>query len=236
MNKKLKLIIPVLLFFILSGSVEAKISPKLATSEKKYKIIVVQKGDSLWKLAKTYYNNHYYWTRFKRFNTFTNTNRLYPGEKLIVNIEDVEQVAPPVLGTASERILESNFQEEKIILEKEIERLKSEQEIKLKELQESKDNINNLILKLESSKERIVSLEAEVEDLKKSQQVSITNAKDAAPKEERIKMLLDEIQTVRSENEMTEKFVIELRKSLNEADTEIEGLKNEISQLKDKEK
>lgn len=234
MNKELKLIIPALIiFFVLSGSVEAKISPKLAISEKKYKIIIVQKGDSLWKLAKIYYNNHYYWTRFKRFNTFTNTNRIYPGEKLIVNIEDVEQIAPPatdvISGIASEKILEPKFQEEKVILEKEIERLKSEQEIKLKELQESKDTINNLILKLESSKESIVSLEAEVENLKKSQQ-------DVASKEERIKALTDEIQTVRSENEMTEKFVIELRKSLNEADTEIERLKNEMIQLKDKEK
>ena len=45
----------------------------------------IQKGDTLWHLAKNYRNDPLLWREFEKYNIFTNPHLIYPKEKLQVS-------------------------------------------------------------------------------------------------------------------------------------------------------
>ena len=58
----------------------AKITPKSVDEETR--LITIQEGDTLPKLAEKYLNDPLLWEEFKKYNDFTDPNVLHPGEKM----------------------------------------------------------------------------------------------------------------------------------------------------------
>ena len=67
--------------FVLNTS--AKITPK--QSDEATVIYEVQKGDSLWALAKKYRHDPHLWREFEKYNVFTNPSMINPREQLRVS-------------------------------------------------------------------------------------------------------------------------------------------------------
>jgi len=47
-------------------------------------LITIEEGDTLWELASKYLEDPGLWREFKKYNSFTDPNLIFPGEKLRV--------------------------------------------------------------------------------------------------------------------------------------------------------
>ena len=63
----------------------AKITPK--ETDDATGMYIIQKGDTLWGLAKKYRQDPLLWREFEKYNIFTNPHRIYPNEELQVSVE-----------------------------------------------------------------------------------------------------------------------------------------------------
>lgn len=81
------------------------------------KIYVVQIGDTLWGIAKKFYNNPFEWKKIHSANPeIKNPDLIYPGEKLVIPLEavvPVEKIAPVEEVTPIEKITPVLEMEEK---------------------------------------------------------------------------------------------------------------------------
>jgi chromosome segregation ATPase len=55
-------------------------------------VITIKKGDTLWHLARKYLDNPTKWPEFRKYNTFTNPHRIYPGEKMQLPIKAAKEI------------------------------------------------------------------------------------------------------------------------------------------------
>ena len=55
-------------------------------------LITIVKGDTLWELAVEHLDNARSWPEFKQYNTFSDPNRIFPGEMMRIPAEVVEEV------------------------------------------------------------------------------------------------------------------------------------------------
>lgn len=55
-------------------------------------LITIVKGDTLWDLAAKHLENARAWPEFKQYNTFTDPDRIYPGEMMRIPVEVVEAI------------------------------------------------------------------------------------------------------------------------------------------------
>jgi len=55
-------------------------------------VITIKKGDTLWHLASKYLGNPTKWPDFKKYNKFTNPNRIYPGEKMQLPVKAAKAI------------------------------------------------------------------------------------------------------------------------------------------------
>jgi predicted RNase H-like nuclease (RuvC/YqgF family) len=55
-------------------------------------VITIKKGDTLWHLARKYLNNPTKWPEFKKYNKFTNPNRIYPGENMQLPVKAAKAI------------------------------------------------------------------------------------------------------------------------------------------------
>ncbi len=55
-------------------------------------LITIVKGDTLWHLAIKHLDSARSWPEFKKYNTFTNPDRIYPGEMMRIPAEEVEEM------------------------------------------------------------------------------------------------------------------------------------------------
>lgn len=55
-------------------------------------LITIVKGDTLWDLATRHLENARSWPEFKEYNTFSDPDRIYPGEMMRVPAEEVEMM------------------------------------------------------------------------------------------------------------------------------------------------
>ena len=63
-------------------------------------LITIVKGDTLWDLAAKYLEDSENWPEFRKYNTFTNPDRIYPDEIMRIPVpmmeEIIEKEAPTV--------------------------------------------------------------------------------------------------------------------------------------------
>ena len=55
-------------------------------------LITIVKGDTLWDLAAAHLENSRVWPEFKKYNTFTNPDRIYPDEMMRIPAKMVEEI------------------------------------------------------------------------------------------------------------------------------------------------
>ena len=55
-------------------------------------LITIVEGDTLWGLAATHLENPLKWPEFKKYNTFTNPDRIYPDEMMRIPAKMVEEI------------------------------------------------------------------------------------------------------------------------------------------------
>ena len=81
-------------------------------------LITIEEGDTLWELANKYLEDPGLWREFKKYNSFTDPNLIFPGEKLRV---------PKSFAMPAQSVI-TTVQEKKLLTEEEIKAI--DQEIK----------------------------------------------------------------------------------------------------------
>ena len=74
--------------YILTASAKITPNPDMEGTD----LITIVKGDTLWDLAAKYLENSRAWPEFKQYNTFTDPDRIYPGEMMRIPVKVVEQI------------------------------------------------------------------------------------------------------------------------------------------------
>ncbi len=73
--------------------------PDPATFPQGAKVYTIQKGDTLWDLAKQFYGNPYLWPQLWEQNTYiTDSHWIYPGDPLLIQGETTAEAAPVGVG------------------------------------------------------------------------------------------------------------------------------------------
>jgi DNA repair exonuclease SbcCD ATPase subunit len=109
---------------------EAKITPK----RKDAMMITIKKGDTLWSLAKKYYNNPELWPVFKKYNIFTDPHWIYPGEKLAIGYKTARKLDTTLQERLRRLVAEKKAKIKKIIaLKEELAKLQQEAAVYKKE-------------------------------------------------------------------------------------------------------
>ena len=74
--------------YIITASAKITPNPDMEGTD----LITIVKGDTLWDLAAKHLENSRAWPEFKQYNTFTDPNRIYPGEMMRIPVEVVVQI------------------------------------------------------------------------------------------------------------------------------------------------
>ena len=74
--------------YILTASAKITPNPDMEGTT----LITIIKGDTLWDLAATHLENPRSWPEFKKYNTFSNPDRIYPGEMMRIPAEMVMEI------------------------------------------------------------------------------------------------------------------------------------------------
>ena len=74
--------------YILTASAKITPNPDMEGTT----LITIMKGDTLWDLAATHLENSRSWPEFKKYNTFSNPDRIYPGEMMRIPAEMVMEI------------------------------------------------------------------------------------------------------------------------------------------------
>ena len=88
--------------YILTASAKIIPNPDTAGTD----LITIVKGDTLWDLAAKHLENSRSWPEFKQYNTFTNPDRIYPGEMMRIPVKMVEEIIEEVPMVTLEEIKE----------------------------------------------------------------------------------------------------------------------------------
>ena len=81
--------------YILTASAKITPNPDMEGTD----LITIVKGDTLWDLAAKHLENSRAWPEFKQYNTFSDPNRIYPGEMMRIPVEMVEEIIEKVIET-----------------------------------------------------------------------------------------------------------------------------------------
>ena len=74
--------------YILTASAKITPNPDMDGTD----LITIVKGDTLWDLAAKHLENSRAWPEFRQYNTFTDPDRIYPGEMMRIPVEMVEEI------------------------------------------------------------------------------------------------------------------------------------------------
>lgn len=97
-------------------------------------LITIEEGDTLWELASKYLEDPGLWREFKKYNSFTDPNLIFPGEKLRV---------PKSFTMPVESVITA-VEEKKLLTETEIETIKSQLNEMVSKLSNNQKQIDGL--------------------------------------------------------------------------------------------
>lgn len=216
-NFKTLISIIIMISFLLPCPAMAKITPK-EVKDKKVVVITIKKGDTLWWLSEIYYKNPEMWKRFMELNTFTNPDMIFPGEKLIVSIEDAQEIKKMLKGKVTEikKEIKEKEKEVKEVLEKKSEEPKEVKEVEVKEVVTVKE------LGVPVPDEAMVKKPAKLEqDLKSLEEKSKKTTTEK------------ELATLKEEQKMLQESIRELEEKLSGEKAEVAKLKKEKQESED---
>ena len=209
-------------FFIIiqQGISEAKIVPMELVEGRDYKIITIVKGDTLWELAKKYYNNSHLWINFRSYNDFTDPHWIYPGEKLIISFVEIERVVK-FLKEQRDGVKKQKDEEEERLKQLSLQQQELEKQLLLQQQELEKK------LMAENQQKNMKTLQTEIEKLKIS-----TNFL-TSEHNQKIRELSEQLNSMKQEEELLRLSITELERRLDAgSNRELQG--NGISGLSEK--
>ena len=81
--------------YILTASAKITPNPDMEGTA----LITIVKGDTLWGLAAKHLEDPKNWPEFKKYNTFSNPDRIYPDEMMRIPVKMVEEIVEEVIET-----------------------------------------------------------------------------------------------------------------------------------------
>jgi LysM repeat protein len=189
----------------------AKIVPKKETE-----MVTIKEGDTLWELAKTYFNDPVKWPEFNKFNEITDPNLIHPGEKLGI-------------GRKVERVVMERREAESLLV-----RLKQEKERVRGSLEERDRIIEKAILELKTPlsqdvEDLIIEMKLAIDDL----EWMLSEQKSSfAEKEKEILILKKERDELKEKVTLLNSSIDELTKKLSCAEDKTLSQGVEIAELK----
>jgi LysM repeat protein len=218
-NLKTLISIITIISFLSPITASAKITPKKIKKGVKVEVITIKKGDTLWDLAKLYYKNPYMWKKFEEFNTFTNPDLIYPGEKLIISAEDAKKIKEILEKRAIEVKEEIKAAKAKKKLLKKKKEKPKEKEVEIKEIIKIKEV--KVPVADETLLKKIARLEKDLKWLKER------SRKTMSQKEKKVIELMDQVAYLKEEEEMLRQSILELEEKLSGEKIEVAKLKKE---------
>lgn len=189
----------------------ARIAPKEGTEK-----VVIKKGDTLWELAKTHFNDPTKWPEFNKFNEITNPGLIHPGEKIGI-AKGVKEV-----------VMERRDAESLLV------RLKQEREKVRASLEERDTMIEKAILELKAPlsqdvEDLIIEMKLKIDDL----EVLLSEQKGIlSEKEKEIWVLKRERDELKDKVILLNSVIAELTRKLSEAEDKALSQEMEIARLK----
>ncbi|HAW49347.1 TPA: hypothetical protein DCX16_00110 [bacterium] len=210
--------------FFVSNACFSKITPKDGGDK-----IVIRKGDTLWSLAKKYYNDPNLWPKFLEFNIIDNPDKIYPGEKIAIGRDLALDLASAMRGRIN------RLEKEKVSLRKAISVLKKEKQELIEKYEEMVDDLKKhlptdmeLRLKhqaeIEFMEQEILALEAKI----------LEKDKEKAKTDVELSARIQEIKEKKKEIQRREEEIRLLDEKLDWAHDEIYLLKTGIRELEER--
>ena len=234
-------------------SASARITP--GPSDEETTLITVEKGDTLWDLCQEHLKDPLKWRELSKYNTFTNPDLIYPGEKLRIPIA----MAKNVVEMAEDDVKEQQEELEKLrtdLAESEAERDKLMAEIKglndsmaelkkkigeLEASQKSQEKVIEAVNKANtdtandvkrtvrnarnSLQEKLDTLKGNLDDLK---EMLSAQQKELKATQDQIKAVQADVKTALAHIETNQKGIAELKRMIVDA----QGVHEEVSSNK----
>jgi|GEM_PF-2812688 len=220
----------------------SKITPKDGEDK-----IIIKKGDTLWDIARRYYNNPELWPKFNEYNLIDNPDLIYPGERLAIG----KSLALSLASAMRKRMKRLEGEKGRLVqrissLKEEMEALKRQYEEQIEDLKKQLPTDEELRLRhqaeLEVMESEILSLQNEVTKERKEKaglEVSLSarikelqeGQEKIKRKEDEIKLLEEKLQLSDDEIVMLKTGTLELTEKLKEMDREIAKRDKEIGRL-----
>ncbi|MEE2911887.1 MAG: LysM peptidoglycan-binding domain-containing protein [Candidatus Poribacteria bacterium] len=121
-------------------------------------LITIEEGDTLWELANKYLEDPGLWREFKKYNSFTDPNLIFPGEKLRV---------PKSFAMPAQSVITA-VQEKKLLAEEEIKAIKLQLNQAVSERADNQKRIDNLKTDVASLQNGSNELRQELDQLRRS--------------------------------------------------------------------
>lgn len=208
--------------------------------------IVIKKGDTLWSLARKYYNDPTLWPTFNEYNIIDNPDLIYPGERLAIGKSLALSLASAMRQRMKRLEREREALKKKLALGKEeIEKLKAQYKKQIEDLKKQLPS-DELRLKhqaeIEAMEDEILSLQDEITKLRKEKaglDVSLSarivelseKQKEIKRREDDIKLLEEKLQSRDEEIAMLKASINELSEKLTIQEGEIEKRDKRIERL-----
>ena len=143
-------------------------------------LITIEEGDTLWELASKYLEDPGLWREFKKYNSFTDPNLIFPGEKLRV---------PKSFTMPVESVITA-VEEKKLLTKTEIETIKSQLNEMVSELSNNQKQIDGLQTDVVSLQTGSKELRQELDKLRHSlEDVNDSNEQRLSKFGERLKRM-----------------------------------------------
>lgn len=210
--------------------------------------IIIKKGDTLWDLARKYYNDPTLWPKFNEYNIIDNPDVVYPGERLAIGKDLALSLASAMRQRMKRLEQDKAALGKKIIFsKKEIEELKLQYEEQIEELKKQLPSDEILRFRhqaeIEAMESEVLALQDEITQLSKekgcldvllkARLVELAEKqKEIKRREDEIKLLEEKLQLQEDEINLLNLSVSELSEKLKQKEIELKERDKKIQELK----
>ena len=172
-------------------------------------LITIVKGDTLWDLAAKHLENSHSWPEFKKYNTFSDPDRIYPDEMMRIPAEEVEMM---------------------------VEVMVEEEMVTLKELEAVREELAAMEARAMAAEEAdaataadVTAIKMKVEELIEQQKAVESGLKSAKDKVGAVRDVVKEInKSLMDHAKASKKQIAEVKEEVDEVEEDIAALRQTV--------